>query len=231
MKTKEFLKNKYKYIILAIFLSIFIVIAKDVFQKELFNFDKVIYDFFVSIRNPILNMFFMIITELGSAEFLIIFTLISVVIIKNKVYRFLIPINLAFTGLFNYILKNFFERPRPNILRLVEENGYSFPSGHAMASTAFYGLLIIFFLKNIKDKKNRNIICIILSLLIIFIDISRIYVGVHYVSDVLAGTCLSISYLIILSIVLKDLLNKKYDNENKKEKQTLSEEEKIENKN
>ena len=230
MKTKEFIKKKYKYIILAILLSIFIILAKNVFQKELFNFDRIIYDFFVSIRNPILNMFFVIITELGSAEFLIIFTLISIVIIKNKLYRIILPINLAFIGISNFLLKNLFERPRPNILRLVEENGYSFPSGHAMASAAFYGLLIIFFFKNIKDKKKRNVICIILSMLILFIDISRIYVGVHYVSDVLAGTCLSISYLIILSIALKDLLNKKYDN-NKIEKQTLIKEEKIENKN
>ena len=101
------------------------------------------------------------------------------------------------------ILKRVFVRQRPNELRLVEENGYSFPSGHAMASTAFYGLLIILILKNIKNKKLRNTLCCVISIVIILIDISRIYVGVHYASDVIAGTCLSIIYLIILKRVLK----------------------------
>lgn len=206
MKTKEFIKKKYKYFILAILLSIFILIAKAVFQKEIFVSDQILYNFLVEHRNQVFNVFFITITELGSAEILIVITIFCIIFMKNKLYKILVPANLAFIALFNQILKHIFVRQRPNMLRLVEENGYSFPSGHAMASTAFYGLLIVFAFKHIENKKLRNILCIGLSLLIIFIDISRIYVGVHYASDVIAGTCLSIAYLIILTRLIEGKL-------------------------
>ena len=156
MKVKDFIKRKHKYLILVILLSIFIAIAKEVFKKEIFQYDQVLYDFLVEHRNIGLNLFFMTITELGSAMALIIITTLCVIFIKNKLYKILIPSNLAFIALLNQILKHVFVRPRPNMLRLIEENGYSFPSGHAMASTAFYGLLIVFAFKHIKNKKLRN---------------------------------------------------------------------------
>lgn len=208
MRPKEFLKKTYKCLIVFVLLSIFILIAKEVFKKEIFNIDQVIYNFLVEHRNAGLNIFFIAITELGSAGFLIFFTVISIIFVRNKSYKILIPINLAFIALVNQILKRIFVRPRPNMLRLVEENGYSFPSGHAMASTAFYGLLIIYIFRHVKNKKLRNSICIGLSSLIILIDLSRIYVGVHYASDVLAGSSLSISYLIILMKVIKEIRKK-----------------------
>ena len=102
------------------------------------------------------------------------------------------------------VLKNFFLRPRPNEFRLIEETGYSFPSGHAMASTAFYGLLIYIAHEKIENKILRNTICIMLGLLILLISISRIYVGVHYTSDVIAGTCFSIAYLILITRLIKN---------------------------
>ena len=198
MKAKKIIKKNYKNLILFILLFIFILIAKEVFQNEIFHSDQVLYDFLVSHRNPILNIFFMAITELGSAEILIIIAILSMIFIKNKLYKILVPINLAVIALVNQILKHIFVRPRPNELRLIEENGYRFPSGQAMASTAFYGLLIIFAFRHIENRKIRNSICVGLSILIVLIDLSRIYVGVHYASDVIAGSCLSISYLIIL---------------------------------
>ena len=109
----------------------------------------------------------------------------------------MIPTNLLVIAGMNLLLKNIFARPRPNELRRIEETGYSFPSGHAMASTAVYGLLIYILYKEIKNKKIRNIACTLLAILIFIIDMSRIYVGVHYVSDVIAGTCLSVAYLIV----------------------------------
>ena len=189
--------------IIFILLIIFILIAKDVLKKEVFEYDNYIYNFFVVHRNIVLNIFFIIITEFGSAEFLITIAISCIIFIKNKNYKILIPINLASIALINQILKRIFVRQRPNVFRLIEEKGFSFPSGHAMASTAFYGLLIILIFKNVKNKKIRNVLCILLSLLILLIDVSRVYVGVHYASDVIAGTCLSASYLIVLTSVLK----------------------------
>lgn len=207
-KIKKLIKNQYRWIIFAIVLIIFFTIAEDVFEKEIFSFDGTIYNFLLNNRNSILNTFFKIITNLGGAICLAFLTIMGIIFIKDKKYKIMIPINLFITAGLNFILKNFFVRPRPNELRLIEETGYSFPSGHAMASTAFYGLLIYIVYKKIENKKVRNTICIALALLIVLIDVSRIYVGVHYASDVIGGTCLSIAYL-ILFIEVANLIEEK----------------------
>lgn len=204
-KFKNFIKRKYVWIIFTIFISIFIMIASFVYKKNIFDFDLKAYNFLVSHRNNVFNIFFKTITLLGNASILIIIAILSLIFLKNRKYKVLVSVNLAVIGLINYVLKHIFSRQRPNNLRLIEESGYSFPSGHAMASTAFYGVFIYIAYKHIENIKIRNITCILLSILILLIDISRVYVGVHYASDVVAGTCFSISYLIV---VLK-LINKK----------------------
>lgn len=83
--------------------------------------------------------------------------------------------------------------------------GYSFPSGHSMVSMAFYGFLIYLIYNNIKNKYIKWILISSLSILIILIGISRIYLGVHYTSDVLAGFLLSISYLVIYTRIVKEV--------------------------
>lgn len=193
-----------KWIIALIAMVIFLAIAEDVFEKEIFEFDSIIYNFFVSKRNIYINNFFQFITNFGGTICILIVTLICTIFIKNKKYKIIIPLNLVVSTLLNFSLKNLFERTRPDNMRLIEETGYSFPSGHAMVSTAVYGYLIYIAYKNIKNKKLRNLCCCILSLLIVFIGISRIYVGVHYVSDVIAGTCFSIMYLIVLTHITKE---------------------------
>lgn len=201
-KLKEIIKKNYKWIIFFLLVLIFGMIAKAVFQKEIFEFDATIYNFLVNHRNTVLNLIFTGITKQGNALILAILTILCIIFIKDKKYKILVPINiLAITGL-NILLKNIFVRPRPDILRLIEETGYSFPSGHAMASTAFYGLLIYIAHKKIENKKVRNTICVMLTILILMINISRIYVGVHYASDVLAGMCFSIAYLILITRIL-----------------------------
>lgn len=141
-KIKELIIKNYKWIIFFVFFVIFLAIAEDVFEQEIFEFDSVVYNFLVNNRNEALNNFFKIITQFGSAIVLIIITILCVIFIRDKKYKILVPANLITIVIINIVLKNFFLRPRPNEFRLIEETGYSFPSGHAMASTAFYGLLI-----------------------------------------------------------------------------------------
>lgn len=203
-KIKELIIKNYKWIIFFVFFVIFLAIAEDVFEQEIFEFDSVVYNFLVNNRNEALNNFFKIITQFGSALVLIIITILCVIFIRDKKYKILVPANLITIVIINIVLKNFFLRPRPNEFRLIEETGYSFPSGHAMASTAFYGLLIYIAHEKIENKILRNTICIMLGLLILLISISRIYVGVHYTSDVIAGTCFSIAYLILITRLIKN---------------------------
>lgn len=203
-KIKELIIKNYKWIIFFVFFVIFLAIAEDVFEQEIFEFDSMVYNFLVNNRNEALNNFFKIITQFGSALVLIIITILCVIFIRDKKYKILVPANLVTIAIINIVLKNFFLRPRPNELRLIEETGYSFPSGHAMASTAFYGLLIYITHEKIENKILRNTICIMLGLLILLISVSRIYVGVHYTSDVIAGTCFSIAYLILITRLIKN---------------------------
>ena len=203
-KIKELIIKNYKWIIFFVFFVIFLAIAEDVFEQEIFEFDSVVYNFLVNNRNEALNNFFKIITQFGSALVLIIITILCVIFIRDKKYKILVPANLITIVIINIVLKNFFLRPRPDEFRLIEETGYSFPSGHAMASTAFYGLLIYIAHEKIENKILRNTICIMLGLLILLISISRIYVGVHYTSDVIAGTCFSIAYLILITRLIKN---------------------------
>ena len=108
-----------------------------------------------------------------------------------------ILINLIIVTLLNQGMKFILQRPRPTEYRIIEETGYSFPSGHSMVSMAFYGLLIYLIYKHIENKYLKWLLISILSLLIILIGFSRIYLGVHYVSDVIAGFLFSIAYLIL----------------------------------
>ena len=99
--------------------------------------------------------------------------------------------------LLNRIIKFIVKRPRPSVVHLVNETNYSFPSGHAMAITCLYGLFI-YYLYHSKLKYRKLLIsgCIII---ILFVTLSRIYLGVHYFSDVFGGVMLSLSLIMYMS--------------------------------
>ncbi len=115
----------------------------------------------------------------------------------NKKIGISIFSNLVIVTILNQLLKAILQRPRPTEYRIVEETGYSFPSGHSMVSMAFYGYLIYLIYKYVKNKYIKWISIVLLSILVCSIGISRIYLGVHYTSDVLGGFLISMSYLVI----------------------------------
>ena len=135
------------------------------------------------------------ITELGGVAFTVLAGVLIFMFCKKN--RWFITIDLVGVTLVNQVIKHIIRRPRPNVLRLVEESGYSFPSGHSMVSMAFYGIIIYLVYKNVSNKYLKWILIILLSLLILSIGFSRIYVGVHYFTDVAGGFLLGLAYLII----------------------------------
>ena len=209
-KIKEFIVKNLKWIILFICLIGFLALAEDVFNKEIMNGDiigyKIISTFLISdFTIPIAKF----ITNFGGAIFLIVVTIVLFILIKNKKIRLSIFSNLVIITILNQLLKRILQRPRPTEYRIIEETGYSFPSGHSMISMAFYGYLIYLIYKYVKNKYIKWISIILLSILICAIGISRIYLGVHYTSDVLGGFLISISYLIIyISAVNKFLIER-----------------------
>lgn len=206
-KLKKIIKKDYKWIILFLCVILFLAILEDVFEYETLALDTSVYTIVVEkMRNPILTDILKIITNLGSAFVLITITILSLIILKNKKIGLCITLNLALSTLLNVLLKNIIQRPRPEGYRLIEETGFSFPSGHSMVNTAFYGLLIYLIIKNVKNKKLKYALSILISILILAIGFSRIYLGVHYTSDVLAGFLISIAYLIVFTTILHDIL-------------------------
>ncbi len=196
-----------KAVLLLIALIGFLAIAENVWNKEIMELDilgyKIISTVLISdFMTPITK----IITNFGSAMVLICLSAMSLLVIKNKKIGLTISINLAMASGINFLLKNILQRPRPTEFRLIDESGYSFPSGHSMVSMAFYGFLIYLIYKYVKNKKLKLILITFLSLLIFSIGISRIYLGVHYTSDVIGGFLIAISYLIIYTRIVKRLV-------------------------
>ena len=197
-RIKDFIIKNLKWIILFICLIGFLALAEDVFNKEIMKGDiigyKVVSTFLISdFATPIAKF----ITNFGGAIFLIILTILLIVVLKNKKVGLSICINLVVVTILNQLLKRLLQRPRPTEFRIIEETGYSFPSGHSMVSMAFYGYLIYLIYRFVKNKYLKWSSIVLLSLLICLIGISRIYLGVHYTSDVLGGFLISISYLAI----------------------------------
>ena len=209
-KIKEFIIKHWKRIVLFICLIGFLELAEDVFNKEIMNGDiigyKIISTFLISdFATPIAKF----ITNFGGAIFIILLTVILIAVIKNKKIGLSILANLAIITILNQLLKRILQRPRPTEYRIIEESGYSFPSGHSMISMAFYGYLIYLIYKYVENKNVKWILISLLSILICLIGISRIYLGVHYTSDVLGGFLISISYLVIYISAVNNVFYKK----------------------
>lgn len=210
-KAKEFIINNFKWIILFICLIGFLALAEDVFNKEIMNGDIIGYKFISTFlisdfATPIAKF----ITNFGGAIFIAGVAIFLAIIIKNKKIGISILANLVIITGLNQLFKRILQRPRPTEYRIIQETGYSFPSGHSMISMAFYGYLICLIYKHVKNKCIKWISISLLSILICLIGISRIYLGVHYTSDVLGGFLISISYLVIyISAVNKFLMEDK----------------------
>ena len=209
-KIKEFIIKNWKWIVLFICLIGFLELTEDVFNKEIMNGDiigyKIISTFLISdFATPIAKF----ITNFGGAIFIILLTVILIAVIKNKKIGLSILTNLAIITILNQLLKRILQRPRPTEYRIIEESGYSFPSGHSMISMAFYGYLIYLIYKYVENKNVKWILISLLSILICLIGISRIYLGVHYTSDVLGGFLISISYLVIYISAVNNVFYKK----------------------
>ena len=209
-KLKYFIRKNIKWIILLICIIGFLSIAEDAFSREIMKADIVGYEIISTyLISDFVTPIAKIITNFGGAFCLISIAIIALLLVKNKKIGLAISFNLIIITALNILVKNIVQRPRPTEYRLINESGYSFPSGHSMVSMAFYGFLIYLVYRYIKNSKIRYTLMTILTILIITIGTSRIYLGVHYTSDVIAGFLISISYLILfISIINKYVLER-----------------------
>ena len=189
---------KNKNILLAmIFGLLFIIVMILVIFSKTTNFDQVIYDIVMVLRTPFWDIFFSVITRFGNT-FMVFLVISMFILISRNRYGFFLAISAVDSLLLNSLIKLAVQRERPTGLRLISQGGYSFPSGHAMMAVCVYGYLLYLVCTKIKNKVIKYSVSIFLFLVILSIGISRIYVGVHYASDVIAGYFLALCYLFLL---------------------------------
>ena len=193
-------KNIIKWILFAITAILAIVIAINVKNGKILGLDLNIYKFFSeNIINDKLTPIVKVITHIGGAKIVFVLTVLAIILIKGLKNKLFLLTGVVGTAGLNVVLKHIIQRERPNINRLIPEKGYSFPSGHAMMSMAFYGMLIFLIFKYVKNTALKWTLIVILTILLSTIGITRIYLGVHYPSDVIGGFLVSLTYLFILT--------------------------------
>lgn len=147
-----------------------------------------------------LTTFFVSLTKLGNMPVIITWvTLITLFLVWKRYYSeaLFLAGNLALTGLLVVLLKNIYQRPRPSLEHLVVEHGFSFPSGHALAAGLVIGSLLIIVNQRIGSPGLRRLLQVVLAFLILVLPLSRVYLGVHYPSDVIGSLLLSLGLLFI----------------------------------
>jgi len=199
----QFIRKNIRWIILLLCLIAFLGLLENIFRNEIIEFDNDIYAVISMCITEPLTTILKIITNFGGAIIIILITASILLFVKNKKIGQYVTLNLIIITLINQALKFIIQRPRPTEYRLINQGGYSFPSGHSMVSMAFYGFFIYLIYNKVQNKYLKSILCIALSILILLIGISRIYLGVHYASDVIGGFIFSIGYLMVFTKLIK----------------------------
>lgn len=205
---KSRLKN---YIIISLFA--FILIATAVLFKATMKEDLLLYYLLISIKNNILLSVATLLSFLGSIKGLIVVSFFLVFILKSNKQRIFLFLDLIGSGLIINITKNIFLRERPIIGQNLLAD-YSFPSGHTFIAISFYGFLLHLVMKD-KESNYKKLKEGVLLFLIITIPLSRLILGVHYLTDVLGGITLGLAYLFFLIIMYESNFLKDKEDETK----------------
>ncbi|MGI8383937.1 phosphatase PAP2 family protein [Robertmurraya sp. P23] len=179
------------FIISLVSLLAFSVMALLVERNTIVSFDSSIISYVQGLEAPWLTTIMRFFTFIGDTIPVILLTFVSLFLLykvlnhRAELVLFLavmLGANILFLS-----LKMFFHRARPDLHRLAEASNYSFPSGHATMAFALYGVLTFLLWRHINTSFKRTIHIILSGIVILSIGISRIYLGVHYPSDILAG--------------------------------------------
>ena len=186
-------KNNFKILITFVILT-FLFLSQG-YSNILKPFDLNVISYIQNLENEWLTKFYKMITIIADTYQSVIITILLVALLYIKKYyreALFLTVTMCACSLAMPLLKNIFSRERPNFHKLIEISGYSFPSGHTTSATTMYLTLAIILL-SIMKKLNKYFVFSIAVLGIVIIGSSRIYLGVHYPTDVMAGICLGIS--------------------------------------
>lgn len=205
--------NKRNIWLVIILVILFIMLAVCIEAGITVNFEGWAYSEAAERMSPKLTDIIKGITHLGDPAVVIIICLLLIAFQKTRrTIAFPVSVAVILSSLLNIILKNIFTRERPDILRLINETSYSFPSGHAMTNSALYFMLILLIFKYIKRKRVKFTLAALCLLFVLLIGFSRIYLGVHYLLDVLGGYLIGFA----LDVVIFNVWNTKLVKDNGK---------------
>lgn len=207
-------KNQKTYIrwtIMGCALIFFGLIASQIVQNPVISFDENIRYWVYEHRNPLLSAIFIPITYMGNWQTITMLAVILLILPKTRkdIGLPFAVISLSSTVIYK-VVKGIFERPRPELeVRLIPQGGFSFPSGHSMNCIVCFGILIYLIRRYCQNRRIANTLTVLLTLLILGIGTSRVYVGVHYPTDVLGGWSLGLAFLMGSVLILEKIRGKK----------------------
>lgn len=165
-------------------------------------FDRAVYAGISSLESPVVTTLFKGVTFLGDTTWFIVLCLGLLILVRPRWWGGLFTLNALLAGGANQGLKRLFERARPGDNPLITVGGFSFPSGHSMGAMAIYGMLIYAVWHTAWSVRRKAAFTAALSFLILLVGISRIYLGVHFASDVLAGFGAGLASLSLFLLIL-----------------------------
>ncbi|WP_029036127.1 phosphatase PAP2 family protein [Salinimicrobium xinjiangense] len=203
------------FLVFVIGINLFIELTEEVQGETVDHFDQRVTDFVTSFRTPEMNNFFQFVTDLGDFYAYLIATIIVALYfffrLNNKKFILQLIGVVILSFLVNLALKEAFDRARPTLEHMVVVKTLSYPSGHAMSAMSYYGFLIYLSFHIKMNKLLRLFLAILFAALIFFIGLSRIYLGVHYPSDVVGGFIgglIWVAFCVVLFNII-DLLRQK----------------------
>ena len=199
----SYARENVRTIVVLLAALVFVWLLSEVAEGEIMKLDTLAYRFFVvTLRSDVMTPIMEGFTSLSSVAVILVMALVVAAFAPGKAPGRCVCANVVGALVLNQVLKFIVQRPRPDGYRLAVESSYSFPSGHSMISMAFYGLLIWMIWKYERDDVMRHVWCCLFGLIIVMVGISRIYLGVHYASDVVAGFCVSLIWLVFFTKVI-----------------------------
>ena len=186
-----------RLVVVAVCAIVFLLILDAVTEAESMRLDRAAYWLIVQhLRRPWLTPVMESFSALATpVSMLVVMSLVVAAFAPGKAPGRCVCANVVGALVLNQVLKFIIQRPRPDGFRLATVSGFSFPSGHSMAAMAFFGLLAWLVWRYEKDRRQRALLVAAFALVIVMIGVSRIYLGVHYASDVIGGFCLSVIWL------------------------------------
>lgn len=186
LKQMTFVKRRIAILILLIIF--FCLQTMLVLSNSITAFESNIYEMIIKLMSPTITNAMTMVSDIGSVTAVTVIIIIMVLLPRTRrTLGFPVLAAVSASVLLNHLLKSIIARPRPDIMWLVDETGYGFPSGHSMNNAALYMVLALIVWRQVKCVRARILITIFLAAMPFFIGISRIYLGVHNVADVLAG--------------------------------------------